>query len=193
MSTPTPTQQAVTAGTNPQGYPDPTQQARAISLPHDREGQIMGVTKIRQAEGREYRQTTFDCNGANAAITLTGDMILGGNIKVINAGVGAVTVNLPTAPALAAALSAYWSIHPAPAAPTPQPAAPSSNPPGSWLREIRFSLENISGQSLTITDSASITAAGMGSATVLTATRATVAIRGSVDPLATLAYVWIRQ
>lgn len=173
-------------------YVYPLYEERRAHLECDREGQLSGVTKLRQAVGREYRQTVFDANGANAAITLTGDMIVGGNIKVTNAGVGAVVVNFPTAVNLAIALGGYFPI--SPGGPTvTQPAAPSNNAPGNWKREIQFFIENTSGQNLTLTPSASITAdAASGSNTVATGSRITVAIRNSVDTPGSLAYTYIR-
>jgi hypothetical protein len=195
MSTPTLEQQTSTSQTNPGVYQYPLYEERAAHLPVDREGQLIGVTKLRQARGLEYRQTVFDANAANAAITLTGDMIVGGSVKVQNAGVGAVVVNLPTAIDLAIALGAYYPISPGGPSVT-QPTAPSNNAPGNWKREIQFYLENVSGQNLTITSSATITQDGAsGSATVATGSRVIVAIRSSVDGAgvpANIRYTWLR-
>jgi hypothetical protein len=193
MATPTLEQQTSTSLTTQVGsYQYPIYEERRGHLPCDSEGQLAGVTKLRQAVGREYRQTVFDCNAANAAITLTADMIVGGNVRVTNAAGGAVVVNFPTAVNMAIALGAYYPI--SPGGPTvTQPAAPSNNAPGNWKREIQFFIENVSGQNLTLTPSASITADGAsGSNTVATATRATIAIRNSVDTPGALAYTYIR-
>lgn len=157
MSVPTAAQQTVSSQLGLGSYPDPTQQDRRDQLLATREGQLLGANIISQASCHLYRQTVFDCNAANAAITLTGDMLLGGAISVTNAGVGAVVVNLPTAVALATALGAHWPISPAGATNPVATPLPNNNAPGSWRREIRCILENTSGQNLTITSSGTIT------------------------------------
>jgi hypothetical protein len=192
MSTPTLEQQTSSSLLYPSSYPYPTSQERQKTLPHDREGQLIGPNRITQANCRLYRQTVFNANAANAAITLTGDNIVGGNVRVINAGVGAVVVNFPTAVDLATALGPFYSI--SPGGPTvTQPTPPSSNAPGNWKRDISFTIENASGQALTLTPSASITADTVsGSNTVANGARAVVFIRNSVDTPGSLAYTYIR-
>lgn len=192
MSTPTLEQQTSTSLTGYGNYQYPTYEERAAHLPVDREGQLIGATKLRQALCYEYRQTVFDSNASNAAVTLTGDMIIGGNVRFTNAGVGAVTVNLPTAVNLAIALGAYYPI--SPGGPTvTQPTAPSNNAPGNWKRQVSFTIENASGQALTLTPSASITADTVsGSNTIANGARAVIFIRNSVDTPGSLAYTYIR-
>lgn len=197
MATPTLAQQTTTAGGYPQAYPDPTMMAKGKSLPRGTDGQLIGVTKLRQAVGREYRVTTFDCNAANAAITLTGDSIIGGVVRVTNAAGGAVVVNMPSAVDLATALSQYFSISPAPAGANPVAAPlPNSNAPGSWKRAIQFQIQNASGQNISVTSSATITAdaaSAASPATQATATTNTYSILGSVDTPGALAYTWVKS
>ncbi len=150
MSVPTPTQQAnTTLATFPAQFDDP---ANAKKIAKDRDGFPIGATKIRQARWEEFRQTDFNFNGAGVGQTLTPDSIIGGCVRLINAGGGGgIAVTLPTADDMSVALGAYAPLHPNPAA-TPAPAVlPGVNTPGTWKRQIRFTIENASTETATIT------------------------------------------
>lgn len=178
------TQTNSTLATFPAAFDDP---ANTKKVAKDRDGFPVGATKIRQARWEEFRETQYHYGGGTTTQTITPDSIIGGAIRITNAG-GNFNIQLPAADDMAIALGAYAPINPNPA-PTPAASAGASNPPGSWKKRIVFFVANASGATATFTVNTRMTVDGASSAALATGTSGTYAICSSVDTVGSIAYI----